>query len=1100
MSRRLVCGAKRIDATLPVTAIAALELAGRRLVLSSCGPSVYLIDERSGHVYSEARAFKRHNVHGILTTGLKKVHNDHVQEIFLAWGGSSVKLLCVSVDKDGCPKTAQLSTKSAEHRAPDWILDAGFSETQEHDTVRVALITAHNVLLSVELGDVFSDHNIQMRIQELASGLNSVLYSADIAWISPTQILVAAGTVFGEIVTWSSAVVESGITADHMTGFGNSVSRGGIEVNPEGCICTTFGHISRIWGVKFLNATCDDGRLQLQLVSRGEDSTTQIWRGTLRPKSLQAGMSYGFENEGVLHHVTTREYHSGKNVWSFASFENDGSIDIYSGGADGSIITYPVMKIVYKRSDNMLAITEEDHPNVSLTEQNDRKLNRYAFVSDIHVLATSSQGEVLLGTLSSEAQQGVECDQSAVSWELLDILPVLKNHAVISSDSSSGVATLCGLSGDIFFYHHSEKSLRKIAQADQRIAGIYLVSHKPLNTSIAFVVSYMGRDDAHFFILPNLAQVDECTRISLQAPQKFVVTSAEYIHSQDCLILGGRTGGICLFNIADASGGAITSPSLNLEHVHGKDTTTSIILLPQESVGTAEQNILTTGRDGYYSVHEVIKTSTSYLVRTIHRSSPPLGSNLEGAYIDSLTNDLILFGFRSTQFTIYNETAQSLVSAVECGGAHRSWAFSHSASLEGRKTFAWTKASTFNLSSRVGLIQRSVRIGGHGREIKTMCSSPVQYNIHGKSRRVIATGAEDTTIRLFAYSPASHIHKQGCFNCILTLRKHTTGLQHLQFSPCGRYLFSSGGLEEFYVWRVRCISGLGFGAVLEAECPKSAPRTDLRITSVDILQIEGGETDNSFLISLTYSNSEVKVFMYTSSATKASGIFTLVAQGRYKTNCLTHVRFAQVLSQVYLITASTDGHIALWSIESVLAPFATFDDNNHLRKCQSADTAQESIITWQYRHRVHQSSIKALDMISPQTTSTTTSPFVLVTGGDDNSLAVTSIALTPSDSENRFATSYISKGRSDHAAAINDVSILFPADYASEKIGFQFASSGNDQQLKVFDVSLKMSDSDATQQMDATCLRNVYTPVADVASVGCFYETDKNTDMSSGFE
>lgn len=905
-----------------MTAITVLELGGRRLVLSSCGPSILLIDEKSGHVCSEVRAFKRHNVHGILTTGLRQSQGDHVREIFLAWGGSSLRLLCVSIDRDGSKGNISLSLKSAEHRAHDWILDAGFAVTQEPDAIWVALITAHNVLLALEFEKPFSAGTIELKIRELASGLNSVLYSADIAWVSTTQILVAAGTVFGEIVTWScflspsayesastvihhfftghegsifgvdisppltlfanskpsrllascsddrtiriwdisdcsssrSAVVDPGTGAEHKTGFGNSLSCGDVQVNPEGCICTTFGHISRIWGIKFFDIVSANGTLQVQLVSRGEDATTQIWIGTLRPNPRPES-AHAFENDGVLSHVTTREYHSGKNVWSFASIENVDTVDIYSGGADGSIITYPISKIASSPS--------EDVSQDSVARKQDLsekpKLNRYNFVSDIHILATSSQGKVFIGTIDNEAQQNDECDQLEVSWELLDIVPGLKDHSVIASNPCTGIAILCGLAGDVFIYGHADRSLKKIAQADQRVAGVYLVANGSPCISCAFVVSYMGRSDAHLFIFPSIDSANAYTTFRLQAPEKFVVTAAEYLQSQNCVVLGGRTGGLCLFNIDNTCTDSPISPSLNLEHVHGKDTVTSVMSLPKESDDSPDQMVLTTGRDGYYSVHRITQSSTSYAVRTIHRSSPPLGSSIEGAYIDLHTNDLILYGFRSTQFTIYNETAQSLVSATECGGAHRTWAFNHSASTEGRMTFAWTRASTFNLSSRVGLIQRSIRIGGHGREIKAMCSSPVVYKINNTPRKIVATGAEDTTIRLFAYVPESHTEKQGCFKCVLTLRKHTTGLQHLQFSPCGNYLFSSGGLEEFYVWRVRCIPGLGLGAVLEATCPKSTPKSDLRITSFDILNINGDETEDAFLVSLTYSNSEVRV-------------------------------------------------------------------------------------------------------------------------------------------------------------------------------------------------------------------------------------------------
>ncbi|KAI5288577.1 hypothetical protein KEM54_005100 [Ascosphaera aggregata] len=1156
MSGRLICDATRLDANLPVTAIAVSEVAGRRLVLHSCGPYVHLVDEKTGHVCSKLRTFKRHNVHGILATGLRSTQDASFQKLFLAWGGSSLRVLRVTIGKDGCMETAQLSSKSSEYLASDWILDAGILESQEHDAIRIALITAHNVLLSVELNDTLPDRRWHLTVHELASGLKSVLYSADIAWLSSTQILVAAGTVFGEIVTWScflspptfrkkstvihhfftghegsifgvdislpvsnpnglhsgrllascsddrtiriwdisdcssntSAVVQPGDIAEYSTGFGNRVSRGDVKVNPEGCICTTYGHTSRIWGVKFLKTVYIQQDLKVQLVSRGEDSTTQIWEGTLRPKSFQKEMSWGFKNDGLLSQIIKREYHSGKNVWSLAALDKNKMIDVYSGGADGSVITYPITNITSS------VLLEEELLCPPSADQDDRKFSRYVFVSDVHILATSVQGDVILGTIINATQDAFDSGKSIMSWETLDTVTELKNHSVLSSDPSSGIAVLCGLDGEIFIYRHHEKALRRLAQADRRVAGVYIVSYASPVTPLAFVISYMNRDDAQLFLLPDLDQPEDCTKLSLQAPKKFVVTSAQYLQEQDCVVLGGRSGGLSVFDIGSTDIDTVISPSLSCEHFHGKDTITSVMLLPMDGDTSAKQNILTTGRDGYYSVHEISKSFTSYEVKTIHRSAPPLGINIEGAYIDAVTKDLILFGFRSTQFTIYNETSQSVISTIECGGAHRTWTFNHSTSSEGRKTFAWTRASTFHISSRIGLIQRSVRVGGHGREIKAMCASPVQLTVRGIPRRVIATGAEDTTIRLFAYTPESRNEKQGSFHCVLTLNKHTTGLQHLQFSPCGRYLFSSGGLEELYVWRIRSIPGLGLGAVLDAACPKSASKSDLRITSFDILEVKAKANASCFLLALTYSNSEMKVFMYTSLTIEAPGTFTPVAQGRYKTNCLTHVRFASYSSNTYLITASTDGHIAVWSIEDALAPFITYADGHHLEKLSQAATAQDSIIHWRSRHPIHQNSIKALEIIRPVSepnTSRKAPYFIIVTGGDDNSLAVTSISIPSSNSEENFSTSYISESRSDHAAAINDVAILHasPVSKSTSQFRFQFASSGNDQQLKIFDVFLNLPNhDDNTQRMISSCLEDVYTPVADVASMGCFYQ------------
>src|SRR5205814_1055862 len=70
--------------------------------------------------------------------------------------------------------------------------------------------------------------------------------------------------------------------------------------------------------------------------------------------------------------------------------------------------------------------------------------------------------------------------------------------------------------------------------------------------------------------------------------------------------------------------------------------------------------------------------------------------------------------------------------------------------------------------------------------------------------RLCATGSEDTIIRIFKYEetsipgPKGDIFATHGLECLGSFKKHTTGIQHLQWSSCGTYLFSSAGMEEFF--------------------------------------------------------------------------------------------------------------------------------------------------------------------------------------------------------------------------------------------------------------------------------------------------------------
>jgi WD40 repeat protein len=108
----------------------------------------------------------------------------------------------------------------------------------------------------------------------------------------------------------------------------------------------------------------------------------------------------------------------------------------------------------------------------------------------------------------------------------------------------------------------------------------------------------------------------------------------------------------------------------------------------------------------------------------------------------------------------------------------------------------WTRASSMHIYSQTGPNHTVIRSGGHGREIKAVAVSP---DGNSRSRQLIATGAEDTDIKIFQYVEEDFI-------CRRTIRKHTTGIQHLQWSQDGNYLFSSGGCEECMSPVQRCMS------------------------------------------------------------------------------------------------------------------------------------------------------------------------------------------------------------------------------------------------------------------------------------------------------
>lgn len=139
-------------------------------------------------------------------------------------------------------------------------------------------------------------------------------------------------------------------------------------------------------------------------------------------------------------------------------------------------------------------------------------------------------------------------------------------------------------------------------------------------------------------------------------------------------------------------------------------------------------------------------------------------------------------------------------------------------------------------------------------------------------------------------------------------------------------------------------------------------------------------------------------------------------------------------------------------------------------------------LTWGHQYAVHQSSIKAMTVHSSSEDRT-----LLITGGDDNALAV-SIVTTPSTpTESETEPLFISRCLPDaHASAINDVTVL-QGTRQSGQAEYIIASSGNDQRAKIWSVQFSTSKQDVNAADIRVSLKaDEYTAVADLSSIGVY--------------
>lgn len=1035
---------------VPVTALA--FLARYNVILSGEGPVLHAYDADYGHLLTSLPIFYDQAIHGIALSP------DGVSAV--AWGNSSFGTFSFNQD-DGFHFTS-----GSIARTSDWILDAAFcTELRDKEHYDLAVVTAHNALV-LSLTD--GGHMGNAVIEPTVLGSNCILYSAHIQWLDGSHVLVASGTAFGDVIVWSCFLSQNGsgyhvkTIQTHYTFSAHEGSVFGVQISPflsfsrqQGtelllatcsddrsikiwnisdlpaqnptstqpqlerdtgfgpkmgseehappCLAKAMGHGSRIWHVRFHvdqvphgspdSSECTSILSDVSVISFGEDAVSIVW--TMRP-SRGGSMPY------MLSRMTETSAHAGKQIWSVAT----GTFSqIITGGADGAISIQESIRPPTLASE--IQCCQATSPD---------SYRSYAYI-DGSLIATTDQGRVVL--ISSVSSEGM-----AISEDTSAALPGLRGYSVVAGEDMT--AFIAGTDGIIYRYYYPTNSLDEFAETAGKVAGLFTCGLGAGNLSL--LVTSVGSQSASIYLHVGRDRQDKDSvgslvdRRQLQLPNSFVVTSFSMFPITDqgsMVVLGSRGGSLAVFDIGLADDGTTRPYNTLLDNIHNGETVTALHCHTWRKGDGLELCLYSTGRDGTLAIHILHCASRRTTAGLVHQLSLPFGPNIEGLAV--IEDALLIWGFKGKVFVAYNVSTQREIMTVECGGSHRNWVFRPD--LRGG-TFVWTKASKVYRITESEVPHRSINTGGHGREIKTLAI------FSGSDAPIIATGAEDTNIKLFTPLADS-------FQCRQTLKKHVTGIQHLQWSVDGSYLFSSGGFEQFFVWRVREGIPLSeLGVVCESSHPNNGS-SDLRIMGFDVQA-----TDSAYTITMAYSNSTLRQWLYS----RSTG-WELLASGDYLTACLTHVRYLGNTDT--LLSASTDGHLALWS------------------------STAHRVFKWTHRHKVHQSSILSLTLRTLPNAST-----LIMTGGDDNAIGLTLLSPGISSSIQRpslYSTLIIRA----HTAAVTGL-----ATYDLGLHGLSLVSCSTDQRLILWQVDLNADNHvDKAECITVEKLQNVPTPVADVSGL-----------------
>ncbi|KAI5809848.1 hypothetical protein DFH27DRAFT_606255 [Peziza echinospora] len=883
------------------------------------------------------------------------------------------------------------------------------------------------------------------------------------------------------------------------TGFTQSSNNNNADSEDKGnkdCVAIGWGHTARIWNSKVLSTLAKDGTVNV--ITTSEDLSSKLWKFEPLKSSLTE-----------LRVVESTHLHSGKNIFAMAVDEHWGMLA--TGGHDSriAVVSYGGVGIdradwelsqvlnheleAVERSLGGLQITGYDAKSPKSKKFIPDAFRNYAVLDKNRFLVSTNRGWLATYTFPSAGRISRASVDTPGQWRNLGKWDNLEGISVIAAWEGAGLIAAqdkTGLVGVIDLY--TPDDLPGTAMSERRgrwwkagdsnpgpmFCGRYGDLYYLLTTSLVDAEIRL-----HLFPDPRVSNPTvrnastpppgNKTVILCPPPGFQSVTAFHLDFMSGLLFLGGRTGMLAVFDVWTGRDVDIMLNPLDVwKGFHDKDAVTCIIAYPTPAAASQKQRhdrfpqtmgleeemdgcrtrvsrIVTGGRNGVYAILKVTQENTSSTscvkLSKLHVKKPLNGGIIEGLYFRG--KDLITYGFRGKSFFVWNETRNYEVFSEDCGGCHRSWAF-YKAGENGEESgvgwFVRTQAGRLCTVKTNRPVRRVLQPGNHGREIKALAISPPTYD---SLPRLIATGAEDTVIRLSVFRPqrTEKGRLEHGISGATVFKKHTTGIQHLAWSDCGEWLFSSGGVEEFFVWRVSRLNaangGRNVGVVCEAVCPEQSVVPDLRIMGFDVTTVGvtmTGEECQAFLITMVYSDSSIKVWLY--DPFRAS--FRIVISGRYKTSCLLHVKHhihrrtlpfgpgegcgvlgaPQHAGAMLLFVAGTDGFLSVYDVtpqlrkagiailtgsdsgsEGAGPPYPALVSRPDLLSSPPSPTQILPPPREGWTHQVHQSSIKSIAILPIDVGSRPSGDgdlrsqrfsVLVITGGDDCALAATTFTLS----------------------------------------------------------------------------------------------------------
>ncbi|XP_055934897.1 WD repeat-containing protein 6-like isoform X1 [Argiope bruennichi] len=968
---------------------------------------ILLYDWKKRILLEKEVVFQSCSVHGIRIETSNKV---------LFFGAKSVRIYVIEVKS-----VKRLKSITEEFYLNDWIHDVQWLKENRKVPNSFAAISAHNCL------SVWNINKTQTSIFQ--STENCILYAGCIICCNSELIVVAAGTVFKEIILWSpNSISESNgrkPSIHNLTGHQGVIFSISYNKHYKLLSSTSDDRSVRLWKVHSNSALNDDtlefwekAAIQVSHVLFAHES--RVWMSTVLDNCI---LSVGEDSQicfwdlnGVL--LKKKKAHKGGSIWCLETAhtlsinDNDESKPMkkyiaFTGGSDGGVYMWDVENAFVSGKISQISLHSKD---ISSTADFPRITCLLTGKLEKHLMVTTDKGWLSLYNMELK------------NWEDIFYDNAFSSYCVPSVSIGSLYLALGSISGEVALlslkdYSPGKIEIKKFTAHENKICSLHWVNEA---SDHLLTCSIKG----HMIFWKVTYENEEFNMVCVQelflpkCKHHWWSTAALYITSEDCIIVGDRSGSISIYSklhtkINPKSEDNKIIPCMSHRYIHGDNGVTDI----QQH----KSLIYSAGRDGKVQLY-VLHDNNLNLLHTIKVSHDLewIGRML---FYDE---DLLLLGFHTKNFMVWSTQLESSIMTVECGGGHRSWDFC--LSEDGTATFAAIKKKDviFCSENLQHILNKSfLKTGISGQEF--CCTAYLftkNINTLG-SMSVVACGGEDNALRIIGF--VTEVGKEHEVLSLCNLSGHLSSIKAISklnlFEENAYLVVSVGGRAQMMIWRITddiSVQGQQLGSFILSglgetvkHCKKDSkniqfdPQT--RLMDVAICRPEEQEfSSGTYIISTACSDSYFRIYTFDIYSRKLSLCFNL----HHGEHCI--LSLSQILltndsnKNIFFVTGATDGYIKVFNQK--LCRYKNSMQSNILPQVVMPDLRMKS----------HQSGINALDVKAINDTN-----WLIGTAGDDNALSLSIVQFERLSSEDIKCTE-LSRAqiKSAHASEITGLKIL----------------------------------------------------------------------------